>query len=69
MFGNRHQLALHDAAGRFLRIGKRVFDCGAVLGIELCKDSLLVILFQILDDRNCVIGIQLSGKVGNLRRL
>ncbi len=67
MLGHRHKLALHDTASGFFGVGQRVFDDGAVFGVQLGKNGLLVLFLHILDDRDRVIGIQLSSKPGNLR--
>ena len=64
MHGNK--LALHDAPGRFLRIGKRGLDGSAVIGFERVQDFGLVALFHILDDCDRVVGFECRGETGNL---
>jgi len=66
MFGHRDKFALHDAAGGFLLVGEGALDRGAILGIQFRQDRLLLALFEILDDRDRVIGVELFGQVGNL---
>ena len=67
MFGRGNQLALHNPSGGFVGIGQRVLNRGAIFGVKLSQNGLLLILFQILDERDRVIGVHLPGKVSNHR--
>jgi hypothetical protein len=65
VLGHRDQIAAHQAAGGFLGIGQRGFDRGAVFRLHLGKDGLLVLLVEILDHRDGVVGVELLGDVGD----
>ena len=65
MFRHRDQLALHDPACGFVRVRKCVFDCGTVFWVEFGEDGLLVLLLHVLDNRDGVISVELSGEVGD----
>jgi hypothetical protein len=69
MFGHRDHVAAHQAACGFLREGERFLDRGAVVRIERAEDGALIVLLHILDDRDGVVGIQLSGDMGDFVRL
>ena len=69
MLGHRDQVALHQPAGRFLRIGERFLDRRAVVGIERAENGALVVLLHVLDDRDRVVGLELAGDLGDLMRL
>ena len=69
MLGHRDQFALHDASGGFFGVGQRVFDDGAVFGVQFGQNGLLVLDLHVLDDRDGVIGVELSGQIGDLRWL
>jgi hypothetical protein len=69
MLGHRDQLALHQAAGGFLGIGKRFLDRGAIVGIERAEHFALVLRVHVLDDRDGVVGIEFGGDVRHLVRL
>ncbi len=64
---HRHQLALHQAAGGFLRIGQGAFDDGAVLGIHFRQDRLLVGLVEVLDQLHRIVGVELFGQFRHCR--
>ena len=68
MFRHRDQFALHDTASGFVGIRQSIFNDGAVFGVQLGQNGLLVLRLHIFDNRNRVIGIQLSGKSRHLRR-
>ena len=67
--GTAHQVALHQAAGGFLRIAQRLLDRGAVVGLHLLEDGLLLVLVEVLDQGDRVVGLELAGEVGDLLRL
>ncbi len=69
MLRNRAQLPLHEPAGGFLRVAERFLDRGAVVGLHPLEDRLPVVLVEILDQRDRVIGIELPGDVRDLLRL
>ena len=69
MFGHSAQIALHQPAGRFLRIAQRLFDRSAVVGLHRPEDRLLLVAVEILDQRNRVVGVELAGDVRDLLRL
>ena len=66
MFGHRDKFALHDPPGGFLFIGECALDCGAVFRIQFGQNRLLLALFEIFDNRDRVIGVELFGEIGNL---
>ena len=65
VLGHRDQLALHQAAGGFLRIGQRAFDRRAVFRLHLGEDRLLVRVVEVLDQLDRVVGIELLGDFGH----
>ena len=69
MFGHGDDVAPHQAAGRFLGIGERFLDRGAVVGVERAQHGALLLLLHILDDRDRVVGLELAGDFGDLVRL
>ncbi len=69
MFGHRDEVALHQAAGGFLRIAKRFLDRGAVVGLHRPQHGPLLVLVEVLDQRDRVVGLELPGDVGDLLRL
>ena len=69
MLGHRDQVALHQAAGGLLAIGQRFLDGGAVVGLHRPEHGQLFVLLEVLDQRDCVVGIELRGEVGDLLRL
>jgi peptidylprolyl isomerase len=69
MFRHRDQVALHQAAGGFLGIAQRLFDRGAIVGLHRLKNSPLVVLVEVFDQGNGVVGLKLAGDVRNLLRL
>ena len=68
VIGHRDQLALHQAAGGFLRVGQRLLDRGAIVGVQRAQHRALVRFLHVLDDRDGVVGIEFGGEVGDLRR-
>ena len=68
MFGHRDQLALHQAAGGFLRVGERFLDRGAIVGLHRAEHFALVVGVHVLDDRDGVVGIEFGGDVGDFVR-
>jgi hypothetical protein len=69
MLWNRDQVALHQAAGRFLREGERFLDRRAVVGIERPEDGALLVLLHVLDDRDGIVGVELAGDDRDFVRL
>ena len=69
MLGHREQVALHQAAGGFLREAQRLLDRGAVVGLHRLEHRLLLVLVEVLDERDRVVGLELAGDVGDLLRL
>ena len=69
MLGHRDEVALHQAAGGFLGIGERFLDRGAVVGVERAQHGALLVLLDVLDDRDRVVGLELAGDLGDLVRL
>ena len=69
MLGHRDDVAAHQPAGRFLGIGQRFLDRGAVVGIERAQHGALLLLLHVLDDRDRVVGLELAGDLGDLVRL
>ena len=68
MFGHRHEVAAHQSAGGFFREGKRGFDRDAIFRLQRGQNRLLVILVQIFDQLNRVIGFQLFGNLRHAGR-
>ena len=69
MLRHRDQVALHQAAGRFLRIGQRFLDRGAVVGLHRAQHGLLLVRLEVFEDRDRVVGVELGREVGHLLRL
>ena len=69
MLRHRNQVALHQAAGGFLRIGQRLFDRRPVIGRKLAQDGALVLLLHVLDDRDSIVGLEFARNVRNLARV
>ena len=67
MFRHGHQIALHDAPGRFFGEGQRAFDRGAVFRLQLGQHRLLVSIVHFLDDRDGVVGLKLPRQPGHAR--
>ncbi len=63
--GDRDELALHQAAGGFLGVAERGFDIGAIGGGQRGKDALLLVVLEILDDGDGVVGVELGEHVGD----
>ena len=61
MFGHRDQVALHQATGGLLGIGERFLDCGAIVGLHPAEHGALLVLLQVLDQRDRVVGLELAG--------
>ena len=68
VLGDRDQLALHQPAGGFLRIGQRLLDRGAIVGLHRAQHLALLVGVEILDDRDGIVGVELGGDVGDLPR-
>ncbi len=51
------------------RIGQRLLDRGAVVGLHRAEHRALVVLLEVLDQRDGVVGIELGGEIGDLLRL
>ena len=66
MLGHRDQVALHQPAGRFLRVSQRFLDRGAVVGLHRPEHRALLVLLEILEDGDRVVGLHLPGEVGDL---
>ncbi len=66
MLGHGDGVAPHQPAGRFLGIGERFLDRGAVVGIERAQHGALLLLLHVLDDRDRVVGLELAGDLGDL---
>ena len=69
MLGHRANVALHQAAGQFLGIAQRFLDRGAVVGLHRLEHRLLVLVVEVLDQRDRIVGVELAGDVGELLRL
>ena len=69
MIGHRDQVALHQAAGGFLRIAQRLLDRGAVVRLHRAEHRLLVVAVEVFDERDRVVGLELPGDVRDLLRL
>lgn len=69
MFGHRDQLALHQAAGRFLGEGQRLLDRGAIVRVERPEHFALIRRLHVLDDRDRIVGIEFRRDVGDFLRL
>ena len=69
MLGHRDQVALHQAAGGFLAVGERFLDRGAVVGLHRPEHGELIVLFEVFDQCDRVVGVELGGEVGDLLRL
>ena len=69
MFRHRAEVALHQPAGRFLRIAQRFLDRGAVVGLHRLEHRLLLVAVEVLDQRDGVVGLELAGDVRDLLRL
>ena len=63
--GHRDEIAAHQTAGGFLGVGQRRFDGGAVFRLHLGEDGLLVLLVEILEHRDGVVGVELFGDFGD----
>ncbi len=66
MLRHRDQVALHQAAGGFLAIGERFLDRRAVVGLHRPQHRALLVLLEVLDDRDRVVGVELAGDLGDL---
>jgi len=69
MLGDGADVALHQAPCSLLRIAERVLDGGPVFGLHLLEDGLLLVLVEVLDQRDRVVGLHLTGDVRDLLRL
>ena len=69
MFGHGDDVAPHQAARRFLGIGERFLDRGAVVGVERAQHRALLLLLHILDDRDRVVGLELARQLRDLMGL
>ena len=69
MFGHRADVALHQSAGGFFRVAERFLDRGAVVRLHPLEDRLLLVLVEVLDQRDRVVGLELAGDVRDLLRL
>ena len=58
-FWHRHQLALHQATGGFLRVRQRILDRCAIFRSHFGEDRALIDLGQILDQLHRVVGVEL----------
>ena len=63
------EVALHQAPGGLLRIAQRLFDRGTVVRVHGPQHRLLLVAVEVLDQCDGVVGLQLTGDVGNLLRL
>src|SRR5574338_260621 len=61
--------SLQVPTGGFLGIAQRLLDRGAVVGLHLLEDGLLVVAVEVLDQRDGVVGVELPGDVRDLLRL
>ena len=68
MLGHGDQLPLHQSAGRFLWIGERLFNRGAIIGRQRAENGALIILFHILDNGDGIVSIEFGGNIGHLFR-
>ena len=66
MLRHRDQFALHQPAGRLLGIRQCRFDCGTIVGIQRVQDGSLIGVVHVLDDGDCIVGVELGGDLGNL---
>ena len=63
------QVALHEPASRLFRIAESFLDRGAIVGLHLFEDGLLLIFVEILDEGDRIVGLHLARQVGDLLRL
>ena len=69
MLGHSAKVALHEAARGFFGITQGLLDRRAVVGLHPLKDRPLLITIEILDEGDCVVGLELGGDVRDLLRL
>ena len=50
-------------------IGQRFLDRGAIVGLHRPEHGALLVLLEVLDHRDRVVGVELGGEVGDLLRL
>jgi len=68
MLGHRDQVALHQPAGGFFGVSERFFDGGPVVGLHRPQHRSLLVLLEVLEDRDRVIGFQVAGDPRQLIR-
>ena len=69
MLGRHHHLALHQPPGRPLGIGQRLLDRGAVQLVQRVQNRFLLRLFQVLDQVDHIVAVQLAHRLGqDMRR-
>ena len=69
MFRHRHQIALHDPAGGFFRIGQGRLDDRAIFGIQFGQNGFLFAFLEIFNNRNGIIGLELFSQIRDLSGL
>jgi hypothetical protein len=65
MFGESHEVAAHQSPGGLFGIGQRGFDRRAVFGLHFGENGLLVVLVEVFEHRDGIVGIEPLGDVGN----
>ena len=69
MLGHRDQLALHQPPGGLRTIIERFLDRRTIVGLHRPKHRALLVLLEVLDQRDRVVGIELRGQVGDPLRV
>ena len=69
VFGHRDEVALHQAARRFLRIGKRFLDGGTLVCGERAQHFGLVGLVHVLENGDGIVRLHVRDDIGDLARL
>ncbi len=67
MFGRHDHLALHQAPGGEFGIAQRLSHRRRVTGFQRVEDRVLLVAFQILDQVDDVVGVQLAHGIGQDR--